>query len=777
MSHEIVKSNHPNNNTPGGSLAVVNNNSDWSYNASGKNESAPTFDLRRVLSRRWKTALAIASTVFAGTALYTFLQTPKYESQMLLKVNGDNITTPVGNNSDNKQASTQSQPKDKNFNTEIQLLQSNPILSDVSQELKKKSINLSVQDLANNLSVSQAGGGLFAQNAASDVLIVAYKDANSERARDILNIIGGTYVKYSTDRQKSRATNGVQFVQQQLPKAQQELEKAAKAVRDLRQRYGINDADSYAEKIGNQQQAIAEKIQQLSASIKFNERKYQVLRTQMDRVGQKPDSSLASSILSEDKVYQDLVARYNDIQNKYNLERSRFQDNYPTVEEFRLQLEGINKQVRQRAQQVLGKNVSQVNLNQLVGAGATQQNLTNELAKLETELAGQKNELESNRRFQADMAKTVKNIPEIQQTYAELQRQLKVKSDTVNNLTAKFEDLQISAEQEATPWKIIQSAYLPTSTSEPNVPRNLALGLIAGSLLGLGTVAVQENLDKRVKQVNEARRITKLPLLGAIPKVEQPSAIADGYLDEHLLNSQNASFTESLRSLAMNLRYINYDEANDEGAKIIALTSAAAGEGKTTLTYNLGVVLAELGLRVLVVDANMRTASIHELAKITNEIGLSMALSTNKPWSEFVHTGQVENLEIMTAGPTPSNPVALLNSKKMRQYINEWREIYDYVLLDTPTVGITADVQSLASQVDSVVLINGVERSSRNAVNHAMEVLQMTRCHLAGLVANFVTRNDEYYAYLDSSSYNNQAYLPPAKTSGGKNQPQISGSV
>lgn len=773
MSHEIVKSN--NNNNRESNLAVANN-SEWSYNPPARSESPSVFDLRRILSRRWKSALAVATTIFAGTAIYTLLQTPKYESQILLKVNSEPASVSGTSGGDNKQAPNLQQAKEQNLTTEIQLLQSNPILSDVSKALKQQSINLSVGDLANNLAIAQAGSGIFGQPANSDVLIVSYKDVNADRAKNVLDVIGTTYVQYSTDRQRARATNAVKYVNDRLPKAQKELDETAKAVSDLRRRYGINDADVYAEQIVGQQQALNQKIQQLNAGINFNQRKFEVLRSQMTRTGQNPQSALASSILSEDKIYQDLIARYNDSQNKYNQERSRFQDTYPTVQEYKLQLESIDKDLKARAKQVLGKTVSQVNINQMLGAGATQQNLTNEMAKVETELAAQKNELDSTRRFQAEMTKKYQNLPQIQQVYGELQRQLKVRTDAVNNLTAQLQNLQVAASQEAAPWKVIQSAYLPTGTSEPNVPRNLALGLVAGSLLGFGTAMVQENLDKRVKQVNEARRITRLPLLGAIPKVKQPNAIADGHIDEQLLSAQNASFTESLRSLAMNLRYIDSDEEEESG-KIIALTSAAAAEGKTTLTYNLGVVLAELGLRVLVVDANMRKANIHELAKIANEIGLSTALSSNKQWSEFVHAGRVENLDIIAAGPLPNNPVALLNSKKMKQFFKEWREAYDYILIDTPTVGITADVQSLANAVDSVVLVTGVERSSRNAVNHAMEVLQMSRCRLAGMVANFVTRNDEYYSYLFDSSEYGQNSLPAAKNGKEKNRPQIQGSV
>ncbi|MGL5806025.1 MAG: Wzz/FepE/Etk N-terminal domain-containing protein, partial [Xenococcaceae cyanobacterium] len=193
MSHEIVKSN--NNNNRESNLAVANN-SEWSYNAPARSESPSVFDLRRILSRRWKSALAVATTIFAGTAIYTLLQTPKYESQILLKVNSEPASVSGTSGGDNKQAPNLQQAKEQNLTTEIQLLQSNPILSDVSKALKQQSINLSVGDLANNLAISQAGSGIFGQPANSDVLIVSYKDVNAERAKNVLDVIGTTYVQY-----------------------------------------------------------------------------------------------------------------------------------------------------------------------------------------------------------------------------------------------------------------------------------------------------------------------------------------------------------------------------------------------------------------------------------------------------------------------------------------------------------------------------------------------------------------------------------------------------
>jgi capsular exopolysaccharide synthesis family protein len=283
--------------------------------------------------------------------------------------------------------------------------------------------------------------------------------------------------------------------------------------------------------------------------------------------------------------------------------------------------------------------------------------------------------------------------------------------------------------------------------------RGLVLALVAGGFLGVATALLLQQLDQRVKQVEEVKQLTQLPLLGTIPKVEQPLVEVNTDSREGLRSYEYSSFTEGVRALAMNLRYLMIETGK---IKSLALTSATSAEGKTTVTYNLGLVLAELGLRVLIVDADMRKPKMHKLAKLSNENGLSNAIATDRPWSDLVQTGAIDNLHLITAGPTSPNPIALLNSEKMKQLVQQWREAYDYVLVDTPPIGVMADAKTAANLVDTLVFVTGMERANRRAIANSLETLRGSQCNIAGFVANLVDRDFDYYAYSYYDSYYNQ---------------------
>jgi polysaccharide biosynthesis transport protein len=188
------------------------------------------------------------------------------------------------------------------------------------------------------------------------------------------------------------------------------------------------------------------------------------------------------------------------------------------------------------------------------------------------------------------------------------------------------QEMEIAAAAEVAPWQVVDPAFLPSIPVSPNIPRNLLLGLVAGGILGIGYALLLQKLDQRVKQVEEVRLLTQLPLLGTVPKVEQPLIRINSNTKDQLQTYQYSSFTEAMRYLGMNLRYLIIETGR---IKVLTMTSATSSEGKTTVTYNLALVLAELGWRVLVVDADMRKPRVHKLAQITNQEGLSSAIASD----------------------------------------------------------------------------------------------------------------------------------------------------
>jgi polysaccharide biosynthesis transport protein len=802
------------------------------FNISSPESDLSLFELKQTLHRRWKPALAIATVVFAGISLVTFLQTPKYRSESIILLDNDQKNQAMAPIVPGMSGSERMFMPYKDLSTEIILLQSRSLITKAMSKSKEAFGDLSLSAVLANLSIQQA------KNA--DMLVVSFTDTNPERAKSILDALADTYVDYSLEKQKLQATNAVKFIDDRMPETKDELNKSARAIREFRQRYKINDPDLYAMGVSELRQRLEEQAKATEIELNRTRKNHQQLRSQLAKLGQNPDTSIVYTVLGQDQVYQNLASQLKDLESQYAIGRASFYENYPGMEDVKAQREELQKLLRERAQQVLGKTLYRINVDRVsfsqgeiasitgssvtsssaspsstptesantaaasanpeesatskestessnsspsstrtsggsqfkISKGSTKvssggsilQTLTGKLIEVENEATILQAQLEAIQKAKTQIETNFANLPKLQQIFTEMKRELEVKSQAMNYLMGKRQEMEIAAAAEVAPWQVVDPAFLPNAPVSPNITRNLLLGLVAGSILGIGYALLLQRLDQRLKQVDEVRILTQLPLLGTVPKVEQPLIKINSNAKEQLQTYQYSSFTEAMRYLAMNLRYLIIETGR---IKVLTMTSATSSEGKTTVTYNLALVLAELGWRVLVVDADMRKPRIHKLAQLANQQGLSSAIASDRPWQDFLHTDIAQNLHVMTAGPTSPNPIALLNSNKMKHFVEEWRETYDYVLIDTPPVGVMADAQSLATQGDGVIVVSGIQRATRTALNHSMELLRGSQCNLVGFVANMVEKEFDYYGYSYYDHYYNQ---PSSQLTGGDDE-------
>jgi polysaccharide biosynthesis transport protein len=702
-------------------------------------ESFFASDLAQALRKNWKPALNVAGSVFVLLFLATVLQTPLYQSETLIlldkKQQGNSILP------EDAAAAVALQNTD-DLSTEIEILRSSSLVSSAMKANPSLFAELTLKDVRDNLVITQAGD--------ADVLIVSYINQDPQRSQAILKILGSTYVEYSLNRQRSRAANGVDFIDEQLPQAKKELTEITQAVREFRQEYGMVDPDAYAVKLSEQKQSLAQLLKDAKTNLNAKEQEYKQLKSQLGKVQQDPEQALAYAVLSEDAVYQNLANKLSELESDYALVSTKYKTNHPSVVDLGERREATRQLLLKRAKENLGETSSKIDIRRaspVTEKEGIKQNLTSKLIEAETAIVGQKAQLEGINRAQTEVLANFRELPRLQQNFGELQRQLQVKSKTVNFLLQKQQELDIAKAQEIAPWEIIEPPLLPDVPISPNKTRGTMLALVAGCLSGIATAMLIQRFDPKVKQVEEIRRITDLPMLGAIPKVSTPEVKLTSQTSEPQLTPTNynySAFTESLRSVAMNLRYLVSESGK---IKSISITSANAAEGKSTITYNLALVLADLGLRVLVVDADLRKPKLHQLADLDNETGLSTAIAMEQNWSDLVVTGRVANVHILTSGPKSPNPVAMLNSPKMKEMIAEWSESYDYVLIDTPPASLMADAQTIASQVDGLIFVAGIDKGNRGGIRRALEQLRETNIYIAGFVANLIDKSHSYYAY------------------------------
>jgi len=214
-----------------------------------------------------------------------------------------------------------------------------------------------------------------------------------------------------------------------------------------------------------------------------------------------------------------------------------------------------------------------------------------------------------------------------------------------------------------------------------------------------------------------------------------------------LITSLNpkSPISEAYRTLRTNIEF----SAIDEQLKIIAVTSAGPGEGKSTTAANLAVAFAQEGKKVLIIDADLRKPTMHHIFACSNRYGLSNVIAGQSSVREVIADTMVDHLDLLTSGPIPPNPSEILSSKRMGTVLGELRLIYDLIIVDTPPTLAVTDAQIVASRSDGVILVFDAGKVKREAAMKAKANLEHVKARVLGAVLNNVDRNsgDAYYYY------------------------------
>ena len=200
---------------------------------------------------------------------------------------------------------------------------------------------------------------------------------------------------------------------------------------------------------------------------------------------------------------------------------------------------------------------------------------------------------------------------------------------------------------------------------------------------------------------------------------------------------------EAYRSLRTNIQYSSFDKKY----QTIVVTSANPGEGKTTVSGNLALVLAQGESKVLLIDCDMRKSSVHKNFRVTNTYGVTDLL-VGKQKLETVVNKVKENLYVITAGNVPPNPAEMLASKAMESFLDEMKKEYDYIVLDTPPLQAVTDAQILSTKADGTLVVVRAGVTKKDAVANAVSILKKVNSHIIGTVLNAAeNKKDKYYYY------------------------------
>lgn len=335
---------------------------------------------------------------------------------------------------------------------------------------------------------------------------------------------------------------------------------------------------------------------------------------------------------------------------------------------------------------------------------------------------------------------------QLQQT--QLQSSLSQYQYSYNILTQSYNSVNLAEAQSRS--LVIQKdpATPPTAPIQPQPVRSALLAAVVGLLLAAGIVFLIEFLDDTVRDPQEITRTWGVPVLGMIVNF-------DSNKSEIITSTQPRSpVSEAFRSLRTNLQFASVAAP----VKTLLVTSASPKDGKTTIVANLGTVLAQMGRKVVVVDADLRRPRVHKIFQLHNRLGLTdQFIHPQDHLDGTVKATEVKDLFAVTSGALPPNPSELLGSERMTEIIGHLGQEFTTILLDTPPILFVTDALVLAPVVDGVLLVVKPSVTKRAEIRHAIEQLKRVNANLLGVIINDVRVDRSRYYYYRGYSYSNRS--------------------
>jgi capsular exopolysaccharide synthesis family protein len=696
------------------------------------------------LKRRWLPAVSIFAATVTLSALSTTLLKPSYEAQgkLLFKspsfnVVGSNLlpsTSEGAGTGDLRPLVSTQNP----ISSQIEVISSPTLLQRTINELhlrNKKGELLKVEELEKALTLKIVGG--------TDVLQITYKSPNPKEAAAVVNKIMNFYLQNDILTSRSEAESTRQFMAMQLPKTEGAVHQAEVELRIFKQKNNIVDLSEEAKtavaNIGN----LDSQIDNLKAELDQVTAQTSELR---QKVGLNSEQASAVSAVSQSPAVQGVLTQLQDTERQLAVQRSRFVENNPTIVDLEAKKANLQTLLQKQIEQTVGSQAKVPSA--LLQIGELRQSLIKDFLQSEIQRVALAQKLASLYNSRYAYEKRTKVIPQLVQNQRELEQRLEVAQSTYQSLLKKVQELQVAKNKNTANARIIATASLPEKPVGGSKPIILAVGMMFGAFLSTSTVLFLELRDRSLKTLKEVREVFGYTLLGVVPlsasKVRSRHRDLESTTPEIAVRDKPHSLTSEIyRMIQANLKFLSSDKV----LKTIVVTSAVPKEGKSTVSANLAAAIAQLGRKVLLIDADMRLPSQHHLWQLTNAEGLSEVL-VGQAQSSTAASKVMNNLDVLTAGVRPPNPLALLDSKRMASLIEGFSSQYDFVIIDAPPLLLAADALTLSQMTDGILFVARPGVIDSNSANTAQEMLERSGQNVLGLVVNGIVEKNESSSYF-----------------------------
>ncbi|MEB3332470.1 MAG: polysaccharide biosynthesis tyrosine autokinase [Synechococcaceae cyanobacterium] len=706
--------------------------------------------LVRTIKRRQGIFLFTFAIVTGALAVNTLRQrifSPVYQGGFQLQISNPFDTGSSGPvnaaQGDRIEALARSSPK--NDVPSLMVLMRSPLLL---RPLAEKT-GVPLGEISSNLSISPTS------ETVQNVLNVNLLWRDPAKGRAILTQLADDYTKFSMNQRQAALDSGIRFLERQAPDILTKVERLQREMLRFREANNFIDPATTASTILSTREGLVSQLRALqteqvqldsqiasvrSGKLQWNPSGAPTALQQLGRFGvltpgRGPAIEESAATAAGRSTPLDQL---NEFEQQLATLRATYKESSPLIQSIKAKRDSLLPVVQKQA-------------------------LDNLLARLLANVAQQD---EINRQILL-LNENFRSSPQRIRQYGDLEQRLSVARDNYNSYIRARENFRLELARYTTPWQVISPAEFADIPVEPNIQKSLMRAVLIGLLAGLAAALIRERTDNVFHTPMEAESNLQLPVLGLIPYLPLEPGVEISTSLSKMSASERFAIKESLRSLFTTFRLLRADRS----IRLVGVTSSTQGEGKSTAVTVFARTLADLGLRVLVIDADMRLPMQNRYLGIESGEGFSTVLSDpTKSVSSFIQTIQ-DNLDILPAGPKPPDPAKLLNSNRCQAVVDQVRALdhYDIVLWDAPPCLMLADPILLGEKLDGILFLVGLGKVSKELAPQACRRIKATGVDVLGLICNqvnFPTRLNDYgyeygyyYHYAYASNY--------AKSAGG----------
>ena len=679
---------------------------------------------------RWKWVIAGIIAAAAGIGLvFTLLATPQYIATSRVEISRDQkkVTSIEGLESQNSGQDLEF------YQTQYSLLKARSLAERVSRELRlstsenffeahgvkfgnnelfanktgqplsqnerQKREKIAIDLLMRNISISPVRG--------SAIVDISYESASPQLSADISNTWTKQFILQSMDRRFASTADARKFLEGRLADLRSRLESSERDLVNYAETKGIvalgksKSADGQTEV---ERTLVSSDLEALNSAL---------AEATSERIAaesrSKPGVSGANSDSLNNVAIGQLRQKRAEIASEYAKLLTQFEPGYPSAKAISEQLRNLDASIAREESRVISTRSTEYR-----SAVQREADFRNQVERLKSLM----------RRQQRDGIQ-----------YNIYQREADTNRELYDALLQRYKEIGVAGIG-SNNVAIIDSARIPEAPSSPNLALNLALALLAGGGLAAAATIALNQVDEGLRDPTNVNRLLQVPLLGSVPNSEEADSI-------ELLRDPKSALSESYLSIRSNLAF-----STDHGVpRSLMVTSTRPAEGKSTTSLALATVLGRTGKRVLLVDADMRSPSMHQFTRQTNKMGLSNFLAGENDWQRLIVETEIKGLDLMPAGPAPPSAAELLSSDRMLMLVCQLIEHYDHVVIDSPPILGLADAPLLARAVEGCVFVAEAEGVAVRGIRASLGRLQSVHAHVLGVVLTKLRRKQAGYGY------------------------------